>query len=352
MEINKLKRFYKNKKIFLTGHTGFKGIWLYLILSFLDAKVVGFSLPLKNNDNFTFFKKNKKNFTSIFGNVLDYKKLSSSIKYYKPNIVFHLAAQSLVIESQKYPQKTFETNIVGTNNVIDVVKKSSSVKSLVIATSDKCYLNKGKKNFFDENSELGGVEPYSSSKSICEKLVNLYLKNYSKQIKFGLSTVRAGNVIGGGDFSKYRIVPDIVRNYYKKNIILRNPNHIRPWQNILDVCYAYVLIPIYHYKNKKKYSGPYNVGPLKRTSFKVSQLTKLLIKDFGVNYKIKLKKQKFTESKNLFLNSKKINKKLKWKPYFNIYMSSKNIVEWYKVYFNKKNLFKITNYQIKNYFYR
>ena len=311
MEIKKIIKFYKNKRVFITGHTGFKGIWLYLILKFFGANVIGYSLPLKKNDNYIFFAKIKKKVKSKFGDVLNYNYLKNCINSFNPDIVFHFAAQSLVIESQKNPMKTFQTNIIGTNNIINICKKNSKIKSLVIATSDKCYFNNNKKKFFSETSKLGGTEPYSSSKAICEHLIYLYLNNFKNKFKFGLSSIRAGNVIGGGDFSNYRIIPDIIKNYKKKKIQLRNPYHIRPWQDVLDVCYAYLLIPIYHNINKKKYSGPYNVGPLNKRSLNVYNLTKLLTKELGVKYKIKVKKNNFIESKHIFLNSNKIIKKIK-----------------------------------------
>jgi len=350
MEIKKIKKFYRNRKVFITGHTGFKGVWLYLILKFFGAKVLGYSLPLKKKDNYIFFKKNKKKFNSRFGDILNFNYLKKNINSFNPEIVFHFAAQSLVIESQKNPKKTFETNVTGTNNIIKICIAKNKVKSLVIATSDKCYLNNNKIKSFSEDSDLGGNEPYSLSKAICENLINSYLNNFRGYINFGLSSVRAGNVIGGGDFSDYRIIPDIIKNYKKKKIRLRNPNHIRPWQDILDVCYAYLLIPIFHYKNKIKYSGPYNVGPLRKKSISVYKLTKMLIKELKINYKIFVKKEKYRESKYLFLNSNKIKKKLNWKPYINISKSIKNLACWYNDFFQKKNLIKITNSQIKDYF--
>jgi CDP-glucose 4,6-dehydratase len=352
MEYKKLKRFYKNKKIFITGNTGFKGIWLFLILKFFGAKVKGYSLPLTKNDNFIFFKILKKylNKETQYGNVLDYKKLSKIVKLFRPHIVFHFAAQSLVIESQKNPIETLETNILGTNNVIKTCLEVKSIKSLIIATSDKCYLNKNKKKPFKENSELGGVEVYSSSKAMCEQLINLYLSYYNKKKIFGLSSVRAGNVIGGGDFGNYRIIPDIIKNFKSKKIFLRNPKHIRPWQHVLDVCYAYLLIPIYHYRNTNKYIGPYNVGPSNKKFVNVLDLTRKFTLILGKHYKIKFKKKRFIESKLLLLDSKKINKLLKWSPSYNLEKSIKNTALWYKNYLEKKNIKKFTDLQIKNYF--
>lgn len=352
MDLNKIKKFYKNKKVFITGHTGFKGVWIFLILKFLGAKVKGYSLPLNKNDNFHFFKKIKKKYNkeSIYGDVLDFKNLNKSINKFKPQIVFHFAAQSLVIESQKFPVKTLEVNVLGTYNIISSCFKNKSIKSLVIATSDKCYLNVGKSKKFYENSELGGVEPYSSSKAMCEQLINFYHSTINYKKNFSISSVRAGNVIGGGDFSEYRILPDIIRNYKKRKIILRNPNHIRPWQHVLDVCLAYILIPIFHYKNKKKYSGPYNVGPSQKIKLNVLNLTKLFIKNLGYEFKIVKKKTKFIESKQIFLEIQKIKKFLNWKPLMNYQLSIKLTADWYKNYLKKKDIVKTTFYQINNYF--
>ncbi len=352
MEFKKLKKFYKNKKVLVTGNTGFKGIWLFLILKFFGSEVKGYSLRLVKNDNFIFFKILKRylNKDTVYGNVLDYKKLSKTIRSFKPQVIFHFAAQSLVIESQKKPRETLETNLLGTNNILDISLKTKSLKSLVIATSDKCYLNTGKKKIFTENSILGGVEVYSSSKAMCEQLINLYLSYNKNKMKFGLSSVRAGNVIGGGDFSKYRIIPDIIKDFKTKKISLRNPKHIRPWQHVLDVCYAYLLIPIFHLKNKNKYSGPYNVGPSSKKLFSVFNLTKKFTSIIEKNFKINFKKGKFTESKLLVLSSKKINKLLKWSPLYNFEKSVFKTAIWYKNYLDKENIKKFTETQIKNYF--
>ena len=351
MEYKKLKKFYKNKKVLVTGNTGFKGIWLFLILKFLGANVKGYSLPLTKKDNFIFFKILKKylNKDTVYSNILNFRKLSKTVRFFKPQVIFHFAAQSLVIESQKKPQETLEINLLGTKNILDISLKIKSVKSLVIATSDKCYFNNGKKKIFNENSLLGGVEVYSSSKAMCEQLINLYFKK--EKLNFGLSSVRAGNVIGGGDFGKYRIIPDIIRHSKTKKIYLRNPKHIRPWQFVLDVCYAYLLIPLFHYKNKKKFSGPYNVGPSNKKLFNVLSLTKKFTSIIGKNFKINSrKKDRFTESKLLVLSTKKIFNLLKWKPLYNFEKSILKTAQWYEIYLNKENIKEFSETQIKDYF--
>ena len=352
MDLDVLKKFYKNKKVFITGHTGFKGIWLYLILNFLGAKVYGFSLKIQKNDDYKFYKLIKKKIRGTYGDILDYNSLKKSIFNFKPDIIFHLAAQSLVIESQKNPKLTFETNVVGTNNLINISRKIKKVKSIVIATSDKCYLNKNKFEYFKENSRIGGCEPYSLSKSFAEILIGIYINNNIFKSYKGISSVRAGNVIGGGDFAKSRILPDIIKNYKNKKIILRNPNSIRPWQHIFDVATAYLFIPVFHYRNSKKYSGPYNVGPNNKSFLNVKNLTKLFTKFLNVKYEIYYKKGKFIESKYVFLNSSKIKKQLHWKPLYSINESLKITSNWYNCFLkNKKNIFNLSNEQIKNFFH-
>ena len=351
MDLIKLKKFYKGKKILVTGNTGFKGIWLHLILIFLGSNVKGYSLRLKKDDNFIFYKLIKKFFKikTQYGDILNYNLLNKTIKSFKPEIIFHFAAQSIVIESQKNPRTTFEMNVIGANNVIDICKKTKSIKSLIIATSDKCYFN-NKAEFFSEKSKLAGNEAYSSSKANTELLVNMYYKDL-KSLKFGISTVRAGNVVGGGDFSKYRIIPDIIRSLNKKNLVLRNPKNIRPWQHVFDVIKAYLIIAFFHYKNKKKYSGPYNVGPKNKSFLTVENLTKILLNNLNKDLKIIIKKNGFKESKYLFLNSKKIIRQLKWGPTYNIKKTLKITSEWYKVYAKKKDLYNFSINQIKSFFH-
>lgn len=349
MDLKRLKKFYRNKKVFITGHTGFKGIWLYLFLKFLGAKVIGYSLKIKKNDNFNFFKSIKNNVNSIYGDILDYKLLKKSLNSFNPEIVFHLAAQSIVITSQKDPENTFDTNVIGTYNLLKTLNELKSIKSIVIASSDKCYENNDNKKFFNENSKLGGSEPYSFSKALTEQLVYLFRKNILKK-NTAISTVRAGNVIGGGDFSKYRLIPDIIKNYNKKKIILRNPKSIRPWQHVFDVCTAYLLIPIFHYKNKMKYSGPYNVGPNNKKLLNVSKLTTLFLNCFNSEYRIYKRKLNFIESKYLFLNSNKIKKNLFWRQKYSIVKSLVVTAEWYKNYLKKRNVYHFSNNQICKYF--
>jgi len=253
MDIKKLKDFYKNKRVFVTGHTGFKGTWLCLILNYFGANVIGYSLKQTLYDNFDFYKaiNLKKKIKSYYGDILNKNRLLTIIKTNKPQIFFHLAAQSLVIKSYLDPKTTFETNVIGTANVLDVCRDQKYLRSLIIVTSDKCYLNLEQKKSFKEDSPLGGNDPYSCSKAMAERLVKIYFNRVYKKTSIGLATVRAGNVIGGGDFSENRIIPDVIKHILnKKKLTLRNPNHYRPWQHVFDLLSGYLNLGIKLSKNK------------------------------------------------------------------------------------------------------
>ena len=316
MDIKKLKNFYKNKRVFVTGHTGFKGTWLCLILIYLGAKVTGYSLKKNFKDDLLFFKSLnlKRKIKSYYGDVLNVKKLSTLIKKTKPQLFFHLAAQSLVIRSYQNPKTTFETNVIGTANILKECKDQKYLRSLVIVTSDKCYLNLEKRKNFKEDSPLGGNDPYSCSKAMAERLVKLYLNRRFKKNSMGLATVRAGNVIGGGDFSENRIVPDIIKHIFKKKqLVLRNPKSYRPWQHVFDVLNGYLNLGIRLSKNKKRFSGSYNFGPKIKKNYTVLKLTQKFLDQLTLKkYKIKINKSDLYESACLNINSNKSRTKLKW----------------------------------------
>ena len=355
MGIRKLINFYKNKRVFVTGHTGFKGTWLCLILNYLGANVTGYSLNPKPHDNFDFYRKIglRKNIKSNYGNILNKKKLLTVIHKCKPQIIFHLAAQSLVIKSYLDPKITLETNIIGTANILNVCKNQKSLKSLIIVTSDKCYLNLEKRKNFTENSPLGGNDPYSFSKAMAERLVTLYKNQVYKKTSVGLATVRAGNVVGGGDFSENRIIPDIIKHILKeKKLILRNPKSYRPWQHILDVLNGYLILGIQLSKNKKKFSESYNFGPKDKKNYTVLELTqKFLDKLANKKYQIKYNKNNLYESSCLDINSNKSRTKLKWETKYNGNVMIEKTIDWYKVFINNpKRIGQYSKKQILEYF--
>ena len=347
MKIIKLKNFWKNKKVFITGHTGFKGAWLCIFLNLLGAKIYGFSLKEESNSLFHIVKKKLKLKNNIYGNIGDYKKLNNILKKVNPHIVFHFAAQSIVQEGYSNSRNTFETNINGTNNLLHSLGGLSNLKSVVIATSDKVYKESNKK-IFNENDELGGYDPYSLSK-VCKELIVKGFKNsfFAKRLKkVNISTVRAGNIIGGGDQGKNRLIPDIINS--KKTLRIRNPKSIRPWQYILDALYGYILIAEKQYLKKIK-SSSWNLGPDKINIISVNKIIKI----FSLHLKLpKIKydrRSSFKESKYLIINNKKAKKELNWKPKINIELAVKKTVQWHAMRKKLDNPKKICEFQILEY---
>ena len=253
--LNRIKsNFWNGKKVFVTGHTGFKGSWLCIFLKILGAKVTGYALKPKTNPSlFKLAKVDEILEKSIYADIRNYKRLIKEIKKSQANVIFHLAAQPLVRYSYIEPKETFETNILGTLNILESVRKIKKIKSTVIITSDKVY-DTAKIKIFKETDILGGYDPYSSSKVSCEHLFSSYIHSFFKNKSYQkLATVRAGNVIGGGDYSEDRLIPDILLSAKKvKKIVLRNPNAVRPWQHVLEPLNGYLILAEKLYKNEKK----------------------------------------------------------------------------------------------------
>tara|TARA_B100000029_G_scaffold516834_1_gene635720 strand:- start:2000 stop:3052 length:1053 start_codon:yes stop_codon:yes gene_type:complete len=347
----KLKQFYKNKKVFITGHTGFKGSWLTSCLLNFGAKVMGFS---KKDEKISSYKKicYHQKVNNIYSDILNYKLLKKSITKFKPDIIIHLAAQSLVSESYKNPYQTIETNVMGTLNIINISRSIKSLKSLVVITSDKCYLNKEFKKGYKESDTLGGDDPYSASKASAEHVFNAYAKSFlNYQRKFGFASARAGNVIGGGDWSKDRLIPDSIKSIInKKKLIIRNPNSTRPWQHVLEPVSGYLLLAKKLYEDKRKFSGSWNFGPSMRETMKVKNVVKLLFDYLNVNKNFLTKKGSFKEANLLKLNSNKAVLFLRWKNRWNMKKSIQETAKWYKDYLAKRNVKKTSVTQIKEYF--
>lgn len=347
-----IKNFYKNKKILVTGATGFKGSWLCFWLNMLGAKVYGTGYnPNKNKNLFYSLKLEKKINLNLF-DIRDKNKIKIFIKKIKPEIVFHLAAQPLIYESYKNSYSTYEINCVGTLNVLEAIRQVSSVKSLVCVTSDKCYENNNSTKGFKENDKLGGDDPYSGSKACSEIIIKTYYESFfKKNKKIGIASARAGNVIGGGDWSENRLIPDMVNSIIKnKIIIIRNPNFNRPWQYVLEPLYGYLVLAMKVYKKPNLFSGPWNFGTEKNTITNVLQIAKEMIK-FWKRGKVKTAKNtKFYEQTNLQLDITKSKNILKWKPRYSIKKSIHITVDWYKKVIMKKTTPEvITEEQINSY---
>ena len=329
--IKQLKKFWSKKRVFITGHTGFKGSWLSIILTYLNSKVDGYSLKPEKNSLFNKSMISRKLKSNTYADINNLIKLKKKIKACRPEIIFHLAAQPLVIESYKEPLKTLNTNIIGTANLLDSVRNIKSIKSVVIITTDKVYKIKKDNKLYKELDQLGGFDPYSASKVGAEIIVESYIKSFFKDsgLKNRISTARAGNVIGGGDISKNRLVPDIINAINRKEKInIRNPNYIRPWQHVLDPLMGYLNLAKKQYENKINNDvHSWNFGPNKGNFKKVIDIVKYIKKLQNFEYSL-VKTKSFKETNILKLNSLKAQKKLKWISKWNLTESLNKTIEW------------------------
>ena len=337
MGLTFFNNFFSKKKILITGCTGFKGIWLTYWLNDLGAKTYGIALKNKKKDKE--FKKINTSTKLFYEDIRNFSKIKKIFNEIKPDLIFHFAAQSLVIQSQKDPQLTWETNVIGTLNILISARFVKNLKNVVISTSDKCYKirdNSKNKIFFSENDELGGDDPYSASKAAQELVVNSFRYSFPKP-KFKIVTVRAGNVIGGGDWAENRLIPDIFRSFKKnKKINIRNPGQIRPWQYILDCIQGYLLV-CYKTSNSKLILNSVNIGPLKKEAYSVKKIISLVSKKIKIKSATKIK-NKYKESKVLLLDSSLANKKLSFQPILNIKDTIDFTVDWYLKNIKEKKL--------------
>ena len=342
--------FYKDKKVFITGHTGFKGAWLSKILLNLSANVTGYALSPNTEPNLFDICKLNKEIDSIIGDIRDIDKLSKTMNEAKPDIVFHLAAQPLVRDSYKNPRYTYETNVMGTVNILEAIRNTSSVKSFLNITTDKVYRNNEWCWGYREDEYLDGFDPYSNSKSCSELVTATYKRSFFENNGVSVSTARAGNVIGGGDFATDRIIPDCVRAAQTNNlVILRNPNSIRPYQHVLEPLFAYILIAQKQYEDKKL-ADNYNVGPSEKDCVTTSELVSLFCNKWQDNLRWESKSDSGPHEANfLKLDCSKIKNKLGWVPKFNIENTIEKTTEWYKAYLNNEDVVKLMENQIKEY---
>lgn len=353
--VKKLKNlnFFKNKKVLVTGHTGFKGSWLSLWLIKLGAKVVGLSNDSINKSAILNNSKIKKKIKSYNLDIKNFNAIKKIITLEKPDIVFHLAAQAIVSESFRKPLKTINSNTLGSINLLHAASFSKKKIICIMITSDKCYLNLEKKSGYNEKDILGGDDIYSGSKAAAEILLRSYYFSFLKKNKKLLfCTARAGNVIGGGDWSKNRLIPDIIKSFSKnKKLLIKNPNSVRPWQHVLEPLYGYMLLAKKINNNSSLSGQSFNFGPKSNKDYKVKDLVLELGKLFKKkNFFSIVNKKKFEETKHLKLISKKANSILKWKTILKMNEVIYLIYRWYfKNLSDKKNSYKITLDQISEY---
>lgn len=342
---------YKGKKVFLTGHTGFKGSWLALWLKYLGATVLGYSLEPNTNPSMFNELKIDAQIQSVFGNILNREMLEQTMYDFQPDIVFHLAAQPLVRLSYSEPVNTYETNVIGTLNVLEAARKTKSVKAFVNVTTDKCYENKEINRGYKEDEPMGGHDMYSSSKGCVEIMSSSYRRSFLQGGKpFAMGTARAGNVIGGGDWALDRLIPDCVRFINEeKPIEIRNPIAVRPWQHVLEPLSGYLLLGQKLLESGEEYADGFNFGPSEESVLTVADVAQRVVNAYRKGEVVVGSKSDLHEAGLLMLNIEKAEKVLGWTPTLKANEAIENTVEWYKRFYEGQKLFDFTINQIQLY---
>jgi len=343
---------FRNRKVLITGHTGFKGSWLTFWLNRLGAEITGVALEPHTSLDAFYAMNIALLCNDLRHDINDFKGLFKIFTQVQPEIVFHLAAQPLVIESYKNPLYTLNTNIIGTTNILEACRLTPSVKVIVVVTSDKCYENRESPLGYRENNRIGGNDPYSASKACAEIVVHSYRESFFKdKSSKSLASVRAGNVIGGGDWAKNRIVPDCIRSLKEnRRILLRNPDAARPWQHVLEPLGGYLLLALKMLKKPENYNEPWNFGPGYDGIKSVEELTIEIIRFWGMgSYQSANHKGKIQETGMLKLDISKARQKLKWNPVLSFEESVKLSVDWYKSQITNENMVKLSLDQIDYY---
>jgi len=351
----KIAEFFKGKRVLVTGHTGFKGSWLCEILHGFGAKVSGYSLAPNTEPNLHSILKIEEKVEGKIADVSNYKEFLAFVKKVKPEIIIHMAAQPLVRESYDDPLWTYQTNVMGTVNVLQAIKESDSLKAAVIITTDKVYENKERGEGYRENDELGGYDPYSASKACDEIVVKSYVRSFFNPEKFAdvplVATARAGNVIGGGDWSKDRLIPDIVRSIEdEKTIVLRNPEAVRPWQHVLDPLYGYLLLAKGLYEGRKELVGAFNFAPGVGNFITVETIAKKGIESFSRGKIEIMPDESKHEAGVLKLDASKAKERLLWQAHLGMEECLEWTFEWYKRDSAGEDMLNYTQGQIEKYF--
>lgn len=345
---------YKNKTALITGHSGFKGSWLALWLTELGANVIGYSHKIPTDPNHISLL--NIDIENLKADIRNREKLENAIKKYKPDIIFHLAAQPLVRYSYLNPVETFETNLIGTINIFESSRKSDTVKAIINVTSDKCYENKEWVWGYREIDPLGGYDPYSASKGCSEILTNSYrnsyfnINDYQKKHSILLASARAGNVIGGGDWAEDRLIPDIVRAISRnEELIIRYPQAVRPWQHVLEPLSGYLLLGQKLLEGKSQFAEAWNFGPDELVNISVEKLIQYFQSTWPeVKYKIQSDENQPHEANLLKLDCSKAGQKLKWFPAWNGKQAILKTAKWYQAYYKRNNNLDFTNISLQD----
>lgn len=346
--------FYKGKAILITGHTGFKGTWMCKMLIQAGANVTGYALKAPTSPSLFEMCELDKQMNSVIGDIRDLENLKKVFEETQPEIVIHMAAQPIVRDSYKDPVYTYDVNVMGTVNILECIRQSTSVKSFVNVTTDKVYLNKEWQWGYREYEELNGYDPYSNSKSCSELITSSYRNSFFEDRDVAISTVRAGNVIGGGDFANDRIIPDCVRAVSEgKEIVIRNPHSTRPYQHVLEPLSVYLMIAQEQY-GKKSLQGSYNVGPDDEDCWTTGELATLFCNTWNEIMKTSAMWKNIYdggphEANFLKLDCTKLKSVFHWKPHWNVQIAVEKIVEWTKVYLEGGDISKCMDQQIEEF---
>lgn len=347
---------YKNKKVFITGHSGFKGSWLSLWLHHIGAKIYGYSLkPNTTPNHFDILSMQKIFEKSYFEDINDYTKLENALFECDPEVIFHLAAQPLVRCSYKDPIETFQTNAIGTLNILNIARQLKNLKAIVVITTDKVYENKEWLWGYRENDSLGGYDPYSASKACVEIIINSIRQSFFNVDEFKkshnvlIASARAGNVIGGGDWSEDRLIPDIIKAASENSLAtIRNPKSTRPWQHVLEPLRAYLMLGGKLLEGKKEFAVSFNFGPNNEGNLSVEDVLKLASLFWNkISYQIQVDLNAPHEANLLMLDISKARKMLNWTPILNSSQAIEWTIKWYKEFYERKNI--LTNKQLENY---
>lgn len=347
------KIFWKNRRVLVTGHTGFKGSWLSLWLQMLDAKVCGIALSPSTNPNLFSLINIENKMQSHIADVRDFSVIQKIIHDFQPDIIIHMAAQPLVRYSYQNPIETYETNVMGTVHVLEAAKTCDSVKAIVNVTTDKCYDNKENLRGYQEADGLGGFDPYSNSKACSELVTSAYRNSYYEKLNKGLASARAGNVIGGGDWSQDRLIADIMKSIVAQNpVIIRNPSAIRPWQHVLEPLSGYLLLAEKLFEQPNRYSEAWNFGPNTEEVATVETIVKQIFSQWRENnagWEIQNDPNALHEAQFLKLDITKATTQLDWKPRLNLNTTISWVAQWYQAWMEKKNMYDYTIKQIQQY---
>lgn len=344
-------QFWQGKKVFLTGHTGFKGSWLSLWLQMMGAELTGFSLKPPTSPNLFDLARIEESMNSIIGDIRDFSVLQEALQRARPDIVIHMAAQPLVRYSYQEPLETYSTNVMGTANLLEAIRKTDSVKAVLNITTDKCYENKEWYWGYRESDQLGGYDPYSNSKACAELVTSAYRNSYLNQQGVGLASARAGNVIGGGDWAADRLIPDLVRACVENEAVsIRNPHALRPWQHVLEPLSGYLILTEQLYHSPLDYSEAWNFGPNDGDIKPVSWIADFVIELWNNKSSIHLDKGIHPhEATYLKLECAKAKSKLQWTPCWDIKKGIMETVSWYQAHEARENMQDITLMQIEKF---